>query len=602
MHVNHRTLLKRGFISVGLLLAIVITLLTLGSNYKAKADPWMTSFKDSNNIKVELFSDADYSVPLTQNASLSAYTTYYVQVTHPTMASVDGGTNSLTLRNMTQGSVNFGDGTSTKTFTQSGSGPYIYRSSFVTPAAANTYALEIQLQNSGNTQRAIARGWKLIVGATSNYVRTYSDSAMTIETDTFAPGDTVYVKTYNGSSGYSNHTPNTGDSSVIFNSFGQSSNTTVSMLSTSQTNRTYTCSFRIPTTASGDKWVRTTIMSDAPYPRPEFLLHIATPDRTAPSIDSIVPAGYYTSTSAAIAAYYSDADSGIDTSSVVVALDGTALDCGATDAQYGAVTADYATCVESGLTQGAHMIDVTVADMAANYAYGSQAFFVDTRTPSVMNGYQPANNAIVNTASPTISFTAYDRLASGETDPATVSGLDFSTIAVTLDSNPLACAISPNASDAQYADVSCPTSGLADGSHSWNYYFKDNAGNEATRTRSFTVSTCIPAKPDLSVSIQNAFWANYTDYLNGELSVNLTIANSGTDDASNVMINGSSNTNGVMMVNTPYSIGTIAAASSAPVTVKYSVPMGVVSFKTTLSASAEDLCGNTYYYGGGMPT
>ncbi len=99
-------------------------------------------------------------------------------------------------------------------------------------------------------------------------------------------------------------------------------------------------------------------------------------DTQAPTISGIAPAGWVTSSSINVYADYADADSGINTASVVVAVDGTALDGCSTAA--GSVY-----CSASGLGEGLHTIDVSVADMAGNTGTGSGLFQVDTQAPSV---------------------------------------------------------------------------------------------------------------------------------------------------------------------------------------------------------------------------
>lgn len=65
---------------------------------------------------------------------------------------------------------------------------------------------------------------------------------------------------------------------------------------------------------------------------------------------------------------------------------------------------------------------------------------------------------------------------------------------------------------------------------------------------------------------------------------------------------GSTNTNGVTVAGTlPIAVGDIAAGASAQATVKFNVPSGVATFKSTIYATADDTCGATYSYPGAMP-
>ncbi|MBE0428654.1 MAG: hypothetical protein IBX61_02130 [Thermoleophilia bacterium] len=104
------------------------------------------------------------------------------------------------------------------------------------------------------------------------------------------------------------------------------------------------------------------------------------------------------------------------------------------------------------------------------------------------------------------------------------------------------------------------------------------------------------AKPALSLSKTNVYWASYADYTDRNLSVDYSIGNgSALAAAHNVAISGTVNTNGVTMVSAS-AVGNIAGGGSAPATVVYNVPAGVSSFNTTVQATANDLCNNSYSY------
>ncbi|MHB9112503.1 MAG: Ig-like domain-containing protein, partial [Thermoleophilia bacterium] len=78
-------------------------------------------------------------------------------------------------------------------------------------------------------------------------------------------------------------------------------------------------------------------------------------DTTAPVISAVAPSGYQLVTSATVTASFSDLESGVNTSSVQVYLDGTTL-VGCT------VSATFVSCPVSGLSQGGHTISVSAAD------------------------------------------------------------------------------------------------------------------------------------------------------------------------------------------------------------------------------------------------
>lgn len=104
--------------------------------------------------------------------------------------------------------------------------------------------------------------------------------------------------------------------------------------------------------------------------------------------------------------------------------------------------------------------------------------------------------------------------------------------------------------------------------------------------------------PSLSLSKTGVSWASYADYLAHQLSVNYGIAKAaGAGNADSVQIVGAVSTNGVTSASSmPIALGDIAAGGSASGTIKYNVPSGVGSFKTTVYATASDACGNAYSY------
>lgn len=144
-------------------------------------------------------------------------------------------------------------------------------------------------------------------------------------------------------------------------------------------------------------------------------------------------------------------------------------------------------------------------------------------------------------------------------------------------------------------------SGLA-ASTTYNYRltaYDAQANASSTETGSFTTAAppCNNAKPTLNLATRFAYWASPADF-NADprrLTVRLRLTNAGTvspdDDAANVQITSASNTNGAVLINTPYSFGNIAAGASADVDVLYTVPSGVTGFISNLSGSADDECG-----------
>ncbi|MCL4474240.1 MAG: YCF48-related protein [Actinobacteria bacterium] len=110
---------------------------------------------------------------------------------------------------------------------------------------------------------------------------------------------------------------------------------------------------------------------------------------------------------------------------------------------------------------------------------------------------------------------------------------------------------------------------------------------------------CTGGKPNLSLRNTGTYWASYSDYTWRTLSVDYSLTNSSTATAYAVSITGSSANNGVVLDSSspmPMSLGDIVAGGSQPLTLKYSVPDGLTSFKAYNLASAQDGCGGTYTY------
>jgi hypothetical protein len=108
--------------------------------------------------------------------------------------------------------------------------------------------------------------------------------------------------------------------------------------------------------------------------------------------------------------------------------------------------------------------------------------------------------------------------------------------------------------------------------------------------------TC--ARPSLEISLENPFWASYSDYVLRELSVTWSICNQSGNTAYDMRIVGSNNTNGVeLSTDTPVVVGDIAGGGSCTsVTLAYQVPWEVTAFFSTTYATTSDYCGITYSY------
>ncbi|MCL6105734.1 MAG: beta-galactosidase [Actinobacteria bacterium] len=146
------------------------------------------------------------------------------------------------------------------------------------------------------------------------------------------------------------------------------------------------------------------------------------------------------------------------------------------------------------------------------------------------------------------------------------------------------------------ADYVCNVAGIQ-----WNTTYTvtgwvtDSSGGTASVSWSFNASDAV--KPGLEIKNTKAYWASYSDYLSGKLSVDSTLGNSGPDNAYNVTITGSSASSMVTLgTNMPLDLGEISTGGSAVATLHYNVPTGTSSFLQKITASAGDSLGNTYSY------
>jgi hypothetical protein len=174
------------------------------------------------------------------------------------------------------------------------------------------------------------------------------------------------------------------------------------------------------------------------------------------------------------------------------------------------------------------------------------------------------------------------------------TGIDTGSVVVTLDGNILSgCVVTAS-------DVSCTVSGLAGGEHTIGGSVSDNDGNSTAINGSFLI---VCYQPDLSLGTPQPYWASYQDFLQRSLSITYSLCNIGANDAQGVTLVGSTNTNGVIFSTaTPEILGDFAGADPATscnnITLKYLVPFGVASFKTTTYLTAVSPCGSSYDYPG----
>ncbi|HAH05923.1 MAG TPA: hypothetical protein DCM05_05225, partial [Elusimicrobia bacterium] len=181
-----------------------------------------------------------------------------------------------------------------------------------------------------------------------------------------------------------------------------------------------------------------------------------TVDLTAPSIAIASPTAgsffNYASTTAIIN-YADTGGSGLNLASLVVRLDGNLVAATAGASQ--------ATALLSGLAQGVHTLDASIADNAGNLTSASQiSFTVDLTSPTIAIA-SPTAGSFINAAS-TAAIINYADTGG--------SGLNLASLVVRLDGTPVAAS-------AGASQATALLSGLAQGVHTLDASIADNVGN-----------------------------------------------------------------------------------------------------------------------------
>ncbi|MCX5791690.1 MAG: hypothetical protein NTY45_05640, partial [Elusimicrobia bacterium] len=202
-------------------------------------------------------------------------------------------------------------------------------------------------------------------------------------------------------------------------------------------------------------------------------------DTTAPVLSVTAPDNgalfNYTSTTAVIN-YSDEGEGGLGRASLVVKLDGLALEPGVLTLYVSSAAVRL-----SGLTQGVHTLDASIQDNAGNPADAVQTgFTVDLSTPAI-GVVLPAGGAFLNYTS-TMAVIAYS--------DAGGAGLNLASLAVKLDG----AAVDLGAVSVYASSAAVQLSGLAQAAHTLNASIRDNAGNLADAVQAgFTVDLASPA-------------------------------------------------------------------------------------------------------------
>ena len=206
-------------------------------------------------------------------------------------------------------------------------------------------------------------------------------------------------------------------------------------------------------------------------------LKLRVKEKVAPVISITAPSegAYITNTTPTIEFSVTDADSGVNSGTIAVTIDGTAI----SSVTKTAITGGYkCTCTPEALKDGAHTISVTASDNDGNAVASAKtsSFTVDT-VPPTLSVTAPTDGLITNKSTVTVT---------GKTDDATSK-----PVTVTVNGT----AVTVGTDGAFSKDVS-----LANGSNTITIIAKDKAGKTTTVTRTVTLDTVAPVIKSISLT------------------------------------------------------------------------------------------------------
>jgi hypothetical protein len=195
-----------------------------------------------------------------------------------------------------------------------------------------------------------------------------------------------------------------------------------------------------------------------------------------PKVSSKKPSGTVSEEDAAagilISANLADDGSGVNPDSVVMWLNGEAVDADA--------STDSVQYTATGLNYGDYNVRLVVADMLGNSTDESWSFSVDDSTPPTVTVVSPKQDSVVGVR-PVIKISYADE----------GSGVDLTSISVKVDDNAVVATATAPAKPAKSNVVSAGEASyevkLGFGSHTLTVVVKDVAGNEATAEVTFIV-------------------------------------------------------------------------------------------------------------------
>lgn len=205
-------------------------------------------------------------------------------------------------------------------------------------------------------------------------------------------------------------------------------------------------------------------------------LKLRVKEKVAPVISITAPSAgaYITNTTPTIEFSVTDADSGVNSGTIAVTIDGKAI----SSVTKTAITGGYkCTCTPAALKDGAHTISVTASDNDGNAASAKTSSFTVDTVPPTLSVTAPTDGLITNKSTVTVT---------GKTDDATSK-----PVTVTVNGT----AVTVGTDGAFSKDVS-----LANGSNTITIIAKDKAGKTTTVTRTVTLDTVAPVIKSISLT------------------------------------------------------------------------------------------------------
>lgn len=292
-------------------------------------------------------------------------------------------------------------------------------------------------------------------------------------------------------------------------------------------------------------------------------------DNKSPQITYSGPSGIIHSESVAITADLSDPapSSGIDLGSVEVLINGGPAEC--------QVDENQVRCDINNITDGQYSVNLTARDREGNENTIVRTFEVDA-PPKLQN---------------ITATTSCDGSASlrWSTDKPSSYKIQYS-----LDPRDLSYEIQ-DPSLSTIHEITLGGFSIEDQLYYRVISYDDSGFSSTSAVETATIRA---EKPPLRLTLGDAKWDSYSNYVERILSVDYTLGIDGSS-AHSIEILGAVNTNGVILSSgTPVSVFDIHGLEVDVFGLEYLVPPGVSSFRSTIFITAKDSCGDTFEYPG----